>query len=384
MRRLLAIAGRGGHLGRREMKKVKREFPGITAYFDRHRKRRYRYRQKGFSAEIHGAYGSDEFKACYEAAIQHRKTREIGKGRTRRGTINALIVSYYKSPEFVSLSASTKSTYRRELERLRNEHGHRRVDQMKRHHVVRLLEPLSDRPSARNNRLRMLRMIMNHAVEIGWRESNPTTSIKKMRSLSEGFHTWTEIEIARFFAVHKIGSVAHTTVTLMLHTAAARADAVRLGWQNIKGDRLTYRRQKTERAGGVMIDIPIHPNLAEVLSMLPRDRLTFLETTAGRARSSNGLGNSMRIWCDEAGLPACASHGLRKACATRLAEAGASEREIMAWTGHKTSQMVEIYAGKARRGLMADSAFHKLTGNKSGSIPDEPSPKVRQESKKNE
>ncbi|WP_074920847.1 site-specific integrase [Sedimentitalea nanhaiensis] len=38
---------------------------------------------------------------------------------------------------------------------------------------------------------------------------------------------------------------------------------------------------------------------------------------------------------------------MRKACATRLAEAGASEREIMAWTGRTSPQMVQVYAGKA-------------------------------------
>ena len=71
--------------------------------------------------------------------------RKLAHPATKRGTINALIVSYYKSPEFISLSDSTKATYRREIERLRDEHGHRLVAQMKRAHVVKLLEPLADR-----------------------------------------------------------------------------------------------------------------------------------------------------------------------------------------------------------------------------------------------
>lgn len=103
--------------------------------------------------------------------------------------------------------------------------------------------------------------------------------------------------------------------------------------------------------------------------------MTFLETNGARSRSANGLGNAMRKWCDEAGLPDCASHGLRKACATRLAEAGASEREIMAWTGHTSPKMVQIYAGKARRGLLADNGFEKLIKNKTGSKLDEPNTK---------
>lgn len=353
-------------------------FSGRFSLFYRHRKRRYRYRSKRFSAEIHGEYGSDQFRLNYEAAQQGRRNREIGADKTRRGTINALIVSYYKSPNYVSLSQSTKTTYWRELERFRAKHGHRRVDQMKRHHVVKILEPLTDRPGARNKRLRMLRMIMNHAIEISWRNDNPTLGIKKMRGSPDGFHTWTESEIQTFFEFHSPGTIAHTAVTIMLYTAAARSDVVRLGWQNIKGNRLTYRRVKTQHIGGAVIDIPIHSDLAEVLSTLPRNRMTFLETASGKSRSPNGLGTSMRGWCNAAGLPACASHGLRKTCATRLAEAGATEREIMSWTGHRSPKMVQIYAGKARRGLMADSAFEKLTGNKAGSKLDELSGKVRQ------
>lgn len=356
-------------------RRIRREFPGVTAYFDRHKKRRYRFRKRGFSTEIHGEYGSKEFRQNYENALNGFKSQEVGGTATKRGTVNALAVSYYRSPEFVSLKDSTKQTYRREIERLREAHGHRLVNQMKRQHVVKLLEPLTDRPSARNNRLRMLRMLMNHAVEIGWRNSNPTAAIKKMRTNSFGFHTWTERELEKFFEFHQAGSVAHTAVSIMLYTACARSDAVRLGWQNLKGDRLRYRRQKTESTSSVLIDIPIHPELRKVLSHLPKERLTFLETAGGRSRSANGLGNSMRKWCDDAGLPQCSAHGLRKACATRLAEAGATEREIMAWTGHVSPSMVQVYAGKARRGLLADHGFEKLIQNEKGSIVDEPNKK---------
>tara|TARA_R110000787_G_scaffold20178_1_gene60150 strand:+ start:847 stop:1035 length:189 start_codon:yes stop_codon:yes gene_type:complete len=58
-----------------------------------------------------------------------------------------------------------------------------------------------------------------------------------------------------------------------------------------------------------------------------------------------------------------------------LAEAGASEREILAWTGHASPQMVQIHAGKTRRGLMADQGFAKLRKNETGSNTDEPNSK---------
>ncbi|WP_410482653.1 tyrosine-type recombinase/integrase [Tritonibacter mobilis] len=109
-----------------------------------------------------------------------------------------------------------------------------------------------------------------------------------------------------------------------------------------------------------------------MLGTLLTDKFTFLETRGERSRTANGLGTAMRKWCDDAGLPKCSAHGLRKACATRLAEAGATEREILAWIGHNSPTMAQIYAGKARRGILADHGFEKLIKNEQGSNMDEP------------
>jgi hypothetical protein len=48
-------------------------------------------------------------------------------------------------------------------------------------------------------------------------------------------------------------------------------------------------------------------------------------TEFGRPFTSLGFGNRVRAWCDEAGLPHCSSHGVRKAGATIAANNGASE-----------------------------------------------------------
>jgi len=58
----------------------------------------------------------------------------------------------------------------------------------------------------------------------------------------------------------------------------------------------------------------------------PSGHLTFLITEFGRPFTPAGFGNWFRARCDEAGLHHCS--GLRKACATALAEAGASTHEI--------------------------------------------------------
>jgi integrase len=90
----------------------------------------------------------------------------------------------------------------------------------------------------------------------------------------------------------------------------------------------------------MLVSVPIHPDLAEVLDKLPKDR-PFLATQKGAMRSAGGLGNLMQRWTEDAKLPQCSAHGLRKACARRLAEAGATAHEIGAVTGHKTLALVQ-------------------------------------------
>jgi integrase len=67
--------------------------------------------------------------------------------------------------------------------------------------------------------------------------------------------------------------------------------------------------------------------------------LTFIAQAGGRPLDAASLGNQFRV---HRGLPSKLSlHGLRKAAARRLAEAGCSVHEIGAITGHKTLSEVE-------------------------------------------
>jgi integrase len=64
--------------------------------------------------------------------------------------------------------------------------------------------------------------------------------------------------------------------------------------------------------------------------------MTFLLTETGVPFSAAGFGNWFMDRCNEAGLPHCSAHGLRKACPARLANAGCMSEQIKAITNHKT------------------------------------------------
>jgi integrase len=80
-------------------------------------------------------------------------------------------------------------------------------------------------------------------------------------------------------------------------------------------------------------------------------------TEKGAPFTPAGFGNWFRDQCNAAGLPHCSSHGLRKAAATRLANAGCSTDQIKAMTGHKSLSEVARYTRAADQQRLAGEAL---------------------------
>jgi integrase len=97
--------------------------------------------------------------------------------------------------------------------------------------------------------------------------------------------------------------------------------------------------------------------LLGVLTATPRTNLTFLTTEFGKSFTAAGFGNWFRDRCNEAGLPQCSAHGLRKCAATRLADAGCSLHQVMAMTGHKSMSEVARYTKAADQKRLAREAL---------------------------
>ena len=103
---------------------------------------RYYFRRRGIKAiPLPGLPGSEEFMAAYAAALASLPNQhlEIAANRTLPGTINALVVTYYKSDEWHALAADTKKTRRRIIERFRAQHGDKRVALLQREHILKML-----------------------------------------------------------------------------------------------------------------------------------------------------------------------------------------------------------------------------------------------------
>ncbi len=342
---------------RRRLHRPPKAPPYCHGFTDRHGNPRWYYRRRGYPlTPLPGMPWTPEFMAAHEAASKGQPL-EIGKAMTKPGTIAALIVSYYKSPDFTGLKPTTQKTYRNILERFREDDGDKRVAMLQRQHVQKLVNDRGDVPTAANRLLQLMHLLMRHAVETGLRRDDPTIGVRKVREKAGGFTTWEEHHIAAFLDHHKPGTRAYSALTLLLYTGQRRGDVVKLGRQNLRDGFLGLVQGKT----GQEVHIPLHRDLAALIDTLPADAPAFLTGERGKPLTPEAFTNWFRQMVKDAGLPdGLSPHGLRKAACRRLAEAGCSPHEIMSISGHKTLAEVTRYTVAASRKGMAERAVAAL------------------------
>ena len=337
--------------------------PNVTEFKDRHGKWRLRFRaQRRPTYYFKARFGSEEFHEELIACRSGRAaTAALFNPRTRPGSIAALISQYYSTPEFTGLKVRTRVVYRGELERFRIAHGDKSVVNLKRMHIKAILGEMADRPNAANNLLDRLRSLMRLAVDEEWRETDPTLGIKGFKIKSTGFHSWTEAEIEVFEKKYDLGTRPRLAFDLLLYTNQRRSDVIVLGRQHRKGNSIYLSQQKT----GTELQLDLHPDLIVSINAASSagitGDLTYLVTQFGRPFTAAGFGNAMRVWCDDAGLQGCSAHGLRKAGARRMAEAGKTNPQIKSVTGHKTDKEVGVYVAAASQKELAKTAISGLS-----------------------
>jgi integrase len=336
---------------------------------DRHGNVRIYFRRRGHKKiRLPGLLGSSEFMEVYRLAlIGALATKpESNPTKAKSGSLKALCEAYYKTAEFRRLEDRTKRVRRNILDNLCRQHGEKPVDRMEPRHVRQLLDEKADRPEAGNALVKALRQVFAAGVANDLVSKNPAREVPYLRSGSQGYHSWTTEEIASFERQHPIGTRARLALALLLYTGQRRSDIVKLGRQHVHDQSLHFTQHKNRKSKPVTLVIPIITALQKIIDASPCGDLTFLVTEFGRPFTSSGFGNRFRGWCNEAGLKNCSAHGLRKAAAARLAELGATEHEIMAVTGHRTSKEVTRYTRAARQKILAERAMAKLSAGQKG------------------
>jgi hypothetical protein len=188
---------------------------------DRHGKRRVRFRRGGFSTYVSGIPWSPEFMAQYTVALGNVAVEAsgIGASRTMPGSFDDLAVRYYRSTLFRKLKASTQTVRRNVIERFRSKHGKKPIARLEREHIEDIMASMADTPQSANNLLKVLRLLLDFAVNEKMIKANAAIGVTRYRPSDVGFADWTEDEIGLFEAHYPLGSKPRLVFALCLYTA---------------------------------------------------------------------------------------------------------------------------------------------------------------------
>jgi Phage integrase family len=318
------------------------------------------FRRNGEYTRLPDEYGSPEFLTRYHELIHGSG----GSGVPARDVVGALIASYIHSQYWAEkLGDESRRTQLYVLKRFGGAYGQNRVKMLSRQHIVAIMHKQATL-YAQRNWLIAIKPLLNHAVALGWIETNPCDGIKIEMPGGDGFTAWTDHEIGVYRQHHELGTLPRLALELLLNTMARSGDAIVLGPGNIWNGRLCWKPQKSERhRNAPPVAIRVLPELqAAIDAMAPSGAgQPFLIARNGRPFTKNGWHRTFARWVAEAGIAdEFRAHGLRKAGMIRLAYAGATEAELAACSGHKALAMVRRYIEAAQRSQLADNAMARL------------------------
>lgn len=338
--------------------------PYVSVFVDRHGKEHFRYRRNGVSVYLSHP-SAKEYRSEYEDAELKALGSVAITPRAKPGSVADLVPRFYESIGFKNGSADWKKTRRQVLEAFREEYGNDPVAAFRPKDISAIVAAKLEKKRIGTRwtggthaavRLReQLDALFDFAARQEWRADNPVPKSEFVKHKATGFHEWSEEEIAQYRAYWPLGTKARLAMELILWTGKRRSDAHRASPP--KNGRITFIAKKTGKGQ----DLPVAPQLQAAIDAMPSVGITtLLVTEYGKPFSVGGFGNKVRDWCNEAGLPQCSAHGLRKALARRAADRRVSQQGLKAlgqWSGDRE---VAVYVAGANQKELAEDALEAV------------------------
>jgi integrase len=316
---------------------------------------RYYFRYRGVYQRLPDDPESAEFYARYSALLAGVK---IPAQRPAEGTVGAVIAAYKDWDEYKKLKPRTQQDYAQYLDCF-VDFGHWPIATFKKGHIKEIAKPFAKKPRAMQYFRFVASRLFSFAIEeLELIEDNPAAGFKRFQK-ARPYKAWSQKEFAAFEASNPPRAIM-TAYMLGRYTGQRRGDILRWTRAVYDGRSFRFRQSKTARLERPEMVIPALPPLRAYLDTLPRDNtVLFVATPDGAAYRKRHFLAQFRAALDAAGLKHLNFHGLRHAAGVALAEAGATEQEIMRWLGHSTPAMAAHYCAQANQKKLAEAAGRK-------------------------
>jgi len=274
-----------------------------------------------------------------------------GEGRlSNRLTFHKLIASYKLSPRWERLASRTRADYSKVLEYIADTIGDRDPTKMRRSVVIEAQMANRHRARFANYIPHMLSILFEHAIDLDWQRENPAKGIAKIKT-GEGHKPWPASAIEAYRK--QADGLALLIFELALGTGQRASDLTRMKWEHTEDGGIWVTQGKTK----VRLWIPFTKRLAGVLDGVDSSESRFILTgESGHQLNYDQLQKQVIRVRKAAGLMDYSLHGLRYSAAGELAEAGCTDHQIAAITGHKSLSMVQKYSKGANQKRLAKEA----------------------------
>lgn len=326
---------------------MKRTLPAFC-YARKRKARTYIYFERnGQATRIHAEPGTPEFAETY-ARLLSGPPPVSGKR-----TFAALVKSYHTSKRYRDLAPRTARDYDKVTAWVTATLGPLPVEGMQRKDVIRARDANADSLRFANYIVQILRILMEHAIDIGWRKegTNPAKGVSLLQSDRAERQPWP----ARLIEAYRATATGRALLIfeMCLETGQRIDDVLKARWSDIDGEGINFRQGKT----GAKLWIPITPRLRAILDATPKIGLTICAWgPRGKATSYRGAADLVMGIRRQIGAEAYDLHSLRYTAAAQIGGAGMSDEVIQSITGHATTKMVAKYAGAERQKARAKQA----------------------------
>ena len=294
--------------------------------------------------------GTPDFAREYALILQGTPPLNAG---TR--TFLNLIRLYQNSEKWEKLAPRTKSDYQTVLTYIEAKMGTLPPERMQRKDVIRARDSNAQTIRFANYVVQVLRILFEHAIDLGWREENPAKKVSTLASTGPGRVPWPADMITAYRAAAPLGTRQRLIFEMLLGTGQRIGDVLKARWDDIEGGGINVRQGKT----GARLWLPFTRDLKAALDATKKTGLTICAGPSGIPAIYRVGADLMLAVRKKIGAEAYDAHALRYTAAAELAALGCTDEVIMSVTGHKTSAMVAKYAGPARQKARATEAMNK-------------------------
>jgi integrase len=246
--------------------------------------------------------------------------------------------------------------------RLRAAFGDKRLNQITRQEIQQFHTGLKAEGLAAascNHYIKLLRRMLNLAVEWELLDRNPAARVALFRENNQLDHSMNDEELKRLLSVlrsHRNRSVA-TIALFLLSTGARLNEALKAQWSHVDLERRVWQIPAYNSKSGKVRSVPLNDSALDVLRGLnTSEGYLFVNRKTGQPYTTIHKGwEQIR---EAAGLPHLRLHDLRHQFASFLVNSGRSLYEVQAVLGHSDPTVTQRYSHLSTKALQeaADSA----------------------------